>query len=44
MLQQKSILFKNIKNIGDVVLVSAVSGAAKNSPSSSVELSDLANR
>ncbi|OJI07946.1 MAG: hypothetical protein BK997_01450 [Candidatus Micrarchaeum sp. ARMAN-1] len=44
MLQQKSILFKNIKNIGDVVLVSAISGAAKNSPSSSVELSDLANR
>ncbi len=44
MLQQKSILFKNIKNIGDVVLVSAISGAAKNSPSSSTELSDLANR
>ncbi|MEM0154657.1 MAG: PRC-barrel domain-containing protein, partial [Methanothrix sp.] len=34
MLQQKSILFKNIKNIGDVVLVSAISGASKNSPSS----------
>ena len=45
-LQQKSILFKNIKNIGDVVLVSAIG----NSPSkggmgsSSAELSDLANR
>jgi len=45
MLQQKSILFKNIKNIGDVVLVSAVGGMPKNNPSSSsAELSDLANR
>ncbi len=44
MLQQKSILFKNIKNIGDVVLVSAVGSSSKNNASSSTELSDLANR
>jgi sporulation protein YlmC with PRC-barrel domain len=42
-LQQKSILFRNIKNIGDVVLVSATGPAAK-APSSSVEVSDLASR
>ena len=28
MLQQKSILFRNIKNVGDVVLVSMLGGAA----------------
>ncbi len=46
MLQQKSILFRNIKNIGDVVLVSAVGGgSSKNSmSSSSAELSDLSSR
>ncbi|MCL5099795.1 MAG: PRC-barrel domain-containing protein [Candidatus Marsarchaeota archaeon] len=42
-LQQKSILFKNIKNIGDVVLVSAAGPTAK-AQSSSVEVSDLASR
>ena len=41
-LQQKSVLFKNIKNIGDVVLVSVT----KQQPveNSSVEVSDLAMR
>ncbi|MCL4372199.1 PRC-barrel domain-containing protein [Candidatus Marsarchaeota archaeon] len=45
MIQQKSILFKNIKNISDVVLVSS-SGSAQKSQvaSSSTELSDLAGR
>ncbi len=41
-LQQKSILFKNIKNIGDVVLVSAAGGIAAKGASSSAEVSDLA--
>jgi sporulation protein YlmC with PRC-barrel domain len=45
MLQQKSILFKNIKNIGDVVLVSAT-GQNQRTPESaaSTEVSDLASR
>ncbi|MCL5092866.1 MAG: PRC-barrel domain-containing protein [Candidatus Marsarchaeota archaeon] len=43
LLQQKSILFKNIKNIGDVVLVSAV-GNAKGITSSSAEVSDLTTK
>ncbi len=43
LLQQRSILFKNIKNIGDVVLVSAV-GNAKGIVSSSTEVSDLATK
>lgn len=46
MLQQKSILFKNIKNVGDVVLVSMTGAAAGRPPESgaSAEVSDLANR
>ena len=45
MLQLKSILFKNIKNIGDVVLVSAT-GQGQRTPESaaSAEVSDLASR
>ena len=47
LLQNKSILFKNIRNIGDVVLVTA-SGAAQQAgqqtSESSPELSDLASR
>ena len=45
MLQQKSILFKNIKNIGDVVLVSAT-GQSQRTPESaaSAEVTDLASR
>jgi sporulation protein YlmC with PRC-barrel domain len=41
-LQQKSILFRNIKNIGDVVLVSATGGATAKGAGSSAEVSDLA--
>ncbi len=45
MIQQKSILFKNIKNIGDVVLVSSTGGPQKTAVStSSSELSDLSSR
>lgn len=46
MLQQKSILFRNIKNIGDVVLVSAIGGTSKSGlgSSSATELSDLSSR
>lgn len=43
-LQHKSVLFKNIKNIGDVVLVSATGHTDKSDSSTTVELSDLANR
>lgn len=45
MLQQKSILFKNVKNISDVVLVSAT-GQSQKAPDSaaSAEVSDLASR
>ena len=44
-LQHKSILFKNIKNVGDVVLVS-VTGQAMKAPDSagSAEVADLASR
>jgi sporulation protein YlmC with PRC-barrel domain len=44
-LQQKSILFRNIKNIGDVVLISA-SGQNMRTPesSASAEVSDLTRR
>ena len=40
MLQGKSVLFKNIKNIGDVVLVSTSAQATKQEPTSA-ETSDL---
>ncbi|MDE1857427.1 MAG: PRC-barrel domain-containing protein [Candidatus Micrarchaeota archaeon] len=44
-LQHKSILFRNIKNVGDVVLVSASGQAARQSESAaSAEASDLASR
>ncbi len=46
MLQHKSILFKNIKNIGDVVLVS-ITGQMIKAPESgaaTAEVSDLASR
>jgi len=45
-LQHKSVLFKNIKNISDVVLVSSGTGArqAAASSSSSAEVSDLMSR
>jgi sporulation protein YlmC with PRC-barrel domain len=44
MLQQKSILFKNIKNIGDVVLVSAGIRQQHQESSDSSEVSDLVSR
>jgi sporulation protein YlmC with PRC-barrel domain len=46
LLQNKSILFKNIRNIGDVVLVTAASTqpGAQQDTSSSPELTDLASR
>ncbi|EET90004.1 MAG: PRC-barrel domain-containing protein [Candidatus Micrarchaeales archaeon] len=44
MLQQKSILFKNIKNIGDVVLVSAGIRQQHQEGSDSSEVSDLVSR
>lgn len=45
MLQSKSILFKNIKNIGDVVLVSATGqGAKPTEAAGSAEATELANR
>lgn len=48
LLQNKSILFKNIRNIGDVVLVTAQGGPtpanAQQDTGSSPELSDLASR
>ena len=44
-LQFKSVLFKNIKNIGDVVLVSTTGQAGKPQESgASAEVSDLASR
>ncbi len=43
MLQQKSVLFKNIKNIGDVVLVSTSAHAMKQE-ATTLETSDLASR
>jgi sporulation protein YlmC with PRC-barrel domain len=41
-LQQKSVLFKNIKNIGDVVLVSAVGQGQKHD--NAEEVSNLSGR
>ncbi len=44
-LQQKSVLFKNVKNIGDVVLVSGTGQSKPQSESgASAEISDLAMR
>ena len=43
MLQQKSVLFKNMKNIGDVVLISA-SGQKSSEGAASLEMSDLVKR
>jgi sporulation protein YlmC with PRC-barrel domain len=45
LLQTKSILFKNIKNVGDVVLVSVL-GQSQKAPESaaSAEVSDLAGK
>jgi sporulation protein YlmC with PRC-barrel domain len=43
-LQQKSILFKNIKNIGDVVLVTATGHKPQDSNAATPELADLASR
>ena len=45
-LQNKSVLFKNVRNIGDVVLVAATtaSGNAQQAESSSPEMSDLMSR
>ncbi|MDE1871387.1 MAG: PRC-barrel domain-containing protein [Candidatus Micrarchaeota archaeon] len=44
-LQNKSVLFKNVRNIGDVVLVTAPnSGSAQQNESSSAEMSDLMSR
>ena len=44
MLQTKSVLFKSIKNIGDVVLVSALGQGKSNESAASPEVSDLASR
>lgn len=43
-LQQKSILFKNIKNIGDVVLVSAVGQGQGQKHENAEEVSNLSGR
>jgi sporulation protein YlmC with PRC-barrel domain len=47
-LQNKSVLFKNVRNIGDVVLVTAPNASASTnqaeSPSGSAEMSDLMGR
>ena len=44
-LQQKSVLFRNVKNIGDVVLVAGGPAAAKQSETSaSADVTDLALR
>ncbi len=45
-LQNKSVLFKNVRNIGDVVLVSAPSASsnAQHEESSGPEMSDLMSR
>ena len=40
-LQQKSVLFKNVKNIGDVVLVSGTGQPAKPESAASPEVTDL---
>lgn len=40
-LQQKSVLFKNVKNIGDVVLVSGAGQTAKPESAASPEVTDL---
>jgi sporulation protein YlmC with PRC-barrel domain len=44
LLQQKSIIFKNIKSIEDVVLVSTGMQFKKNESDNSTEVTDLANR
>lgn len=45
MLQSKSVLFKNIKNVGDVVLVSMIGQTQRPQESAaSSEVSDLAGR
>jgi sporulation protein YlmC with PRC-barrel domain len=46
MLQNKSVLFKNVRNIGDVVLVTAVNpgNSASQSEASAPEMSDLMSR
>jgi sporulation protein YlmC with PRC-barrel domain len=44
LLQNKSILFKNIRNIGDVVLVTQQGQLQTQQESSSPELSDLSRR
>ncbi len=45
LLQNKSILFKNIKNVGDVVLVSVIGQTQKPTESAaSAEVSDLSSR
>ena len=40
-LQQKSVLFKNVKNIGDVVLVSGTGQSPKPESAASPEVTDL---
>ncbi len=44
MLQTKSVLFKNIKNIGDVVLVSALGQGKGSESAASPEVAELASR
>jgi sporulation protein YlmC with PRC-barrel domain len=44
MLQTKSVLFKSIKNIGDVVLVSSLGQGKGTESAASPEVSDLASR
>lgn len=43
-LQQKSVLFKNVKNIGDVVLVAGSGQSAKPESAASAEVIDLSGR
>ncbi len=40
-LMQKSILYKNVKNVGDVVLVSSTTGSNQASAASREEVNDL---
>ncbi len=43
-LQQKSVLFKNVKNIGDVVLVAGTGQPTKQESSASAEVIELSGR
>ena len=44
LLQNKSILFKNVRNIGDVVLVAAQTPSQQQNDANSADMSDLVSR